>query len=190
MNSQTIPNAKTASAVMLVLALIMLATRAFHVASTFHLPDASWALFFLAGIYLGFASFGILLLEAVAIDVIFLLNGGNDYCFSIAYGFLVFAYLALWFGGYWASRMRRENQPLLLRGLAAWLVASVVAYLLTNGSFYWLSGKAVNPSVEGWLHNAQLWAYGFIVQPMIYLVAAAAAHFIATQINARMPVAE
>lgn len=190
MNSRTIPNPKIASAIMLILALIMLATRAFHVASALHLPDATWALFFLAGIYLGFASFGILLLEAVAIDVIFLLNGGNDYCFSIAYGFLVIAYLALWLGGSWVARLRREGISLLLTGVAAWFVASGAAYLLTNGSFYWLSGKAINPSLEGWLQNAELWAYGFIVQPMVYLVAAAAAHFIAAQLKVSAPVAQ
>src|SRR5690606_23594953 len=166
MNSKLLSQSKKvqsriAIAVMIAFALIMLATRAFHVSSALHLPDASWALFFLAGYYLGFASFGILLLEAVAIDVVFLMSGGDPYCFSVAYGFLGVAYLALWFGGYVASRGqaslgKNSGVMSILRGAIAWLLAAGIAYLLTNGSFYWLSDKAVNPSLEGWLQNAQI----------------------------------
>jgi len=180
-----IARSKAAIVAMIALMLMMLATRAFHVASALYLPDASWALFFLAGYYLGFASFGILLLEAVAIDVIFLMSGGDPYCFSVAYGFLGIAYLALWLGGDWANRAQTQGVASLLRGVIAWFVAAGVAYLLTNGSFYWLSDKAVNPSVEGWMQNARVWAFGFIVQPMVYLGAAAVVHFIAQQFKSR-----
>jgi len=190
MNSKLLSQSKKvqsriAIAVMIAFALIMLATRAFHVSSALHLPDASWALFFLAGYYLGFASFGILLLEAGAIDVVFLMSGGDPYCFSVAYGFLGVAYLALWGGGYWASRVKNHGVMSILRGAVAWLLAAGIAYLLTNGSFYWLSGKAVNPSMEGWLQNAQIWAFGFIVEPMFYLGVAAVVHFIAQQLKTR-----
>ena len=176
--------------VLIALAALMLATRAFHVASTLHLPDASWAIFFIAGLYLGFASFGVLLIEAVAIDVIYVMNGGDNYCFSVAYGFLAVAYLVLWFGGYWAGRLQQNNSlhktsAQILRTVFAWLVAGSVAYLLTNGSFYWLSGKATSPTLNGWLLNAKRWAFGFIVQPMFYLGVAAVVHFIVVQIKAR-----
>lgn len=175
----------SATFVLIVLAALMLATRAFHVASALHLPDASWAIFFLAGLYLGFASFGVLLLETVAIDVIYLMNGGDNYCFSIAYGFLAVAYLVLWLGGYWASRLQQRASAQILRTIFAWLIAGSVAYLLTNGSFYWLSGKAATPTLSGWLLNAQQWAFGFVVQPMFYLGVAAVVHFIVVQIRAR-----
>jgi len=175
---------------MIAFAFIMLATRAFHVSSALHLPDASWALFFLAGYYLGFASFGILLLEAVAIDVAFLMMGGDPYCFSVAYGFLGIAYLALWGGGYWASRVQNHGAMSMLRGAVAWLFTAGVAYLLTNGSFYWLSDKVANPSFEGWLQNAQTWAFGFIVEPMFYLIVAVVVHFIAHRIAQQLKTRE
>ncbi|MGH8472507.1 MAG: hypothetical protein ACREVJ_08675, partial [Gammaproteobacteria bacterium] len=43
---------RSALAIGLTLALLMAATRSHHFAATLHLPDASWAVFFLAGFYL------------------------------------------------------------------------------------------------------------------------------------------
>ena len=176
-------------AVLIALALLMVATRAFHIGSTLHLPDASWAVFFLAGFYLGFAAFGVLLFEAVAIDLIYLMNGGDPYCFSVAYAVLVFAYLTLWFGGRWSGRAQRGTGADLLYAFCGWLISAPIAYLLSNGSFYWLSGKAVDPSLAGWLQNARIWAFGFIVQPVMYLVVAAVAHVIVRRLHTREVVA-
>jgi hypothetical protein len=52
--------------VALLLALLMLATRGHHEISPVHLPDASWAIFFLAGLYLrpGWLFAGFFLLAA------------------------------------------------------------------------------------------------------------------------------
>jgi len=163
----------------------MLATRAFHVGSALHLPDASWAAFFIAGYYLRCASSGVLLLEAVAIDVVYLLNGGNPDCFSGAYGFLFATYLALWMGGAWAARAQGSHLARLQRVTLAWFAAAGVAYLISNGSFYWIADVVTHRSLEGWARNAAQWAFGFIVQPLVYVGLAALVHGLIAPFKAR-----
>src|SRR5690606_32608126 len=93
---------------LLPLALLILLTRVDHFGSAMHLPDASKAVFFLAGFYLTQAAgrgsnlgFWALLLLVVAIDFIsFGLSGRETaLCLTPSYPFLLPAYGALWFGG-------------------------------------------------------------------------------------------
>jgi len=84
----------------LLLAMLMTATRSHHVADLTHLPDASWAVFFLAGFYLPTLAFGGLLALAALIDYVAITWGGvSSFCVSPAYGFLLPAYGALWLAG-------------------------------------------------------------------------------------------
>lgn len=126
-----------------VLALVMAATRYHHFGDALHLPDASLAVFFLAGVLvLPLAVFPILLLEAGVIDLLAIGAGGvSDYCVSPAYWFLIPSYGALWLAGRWhgASHEARWNA---LPSLYTMLFVSVsVAFLISNGSFYAFSGR-------------------------------------------------
>ena len=75
--------------ILAILAIVMLATRVNHFSA---LPDASWAVFFVAGFYLrGSArwAFPLLMALAVLIDFFVITGQGIDfwshYCVSIAY---------------------------------------------------------------------------------------------------------
>ena len=135
------------------LALVMGVTR-FHPSLLHHaLWDASWGVFFLAGFWLrgqGRWAFPLLMAEAVLVDYLVISGQGIDfwshYCVSPAYWFLLPAYGALWLGGSWLAK---HPQGLNLRtlGLAAstLLVAEGICYLISNGSFYWLSASVPAP---------------------------------------------
>src|ERR1035437_6390783 len=91
------------SAGFLIMAVVMLATRLCHFEFP---PDASWAIFFLAGFYLySYRAFAVLMVEAVAIDYLATQHMGiSSYCLSPAYVLLLPSYAALRLGGRWAGR--------------------------------------------------------------------------------------
>lgn len=170
------------------LALLMLATRYFHIGSAWHLPDASWAVFFLGGFYLRRALFAVLVVEAVAIDFAFFALGGSTYCLSAGYWFLLPTYAALWFAGRMLAntglaKIPQYNARFFALAVAYWWVAASTAYVISNASFYWLSGKAVDPSLSHYIEHAQIWYSAFVSRPMIYLLAAALVHFSVVQMQ-------
>jgi len=162
------------------LALSMAATRFGHVGSVWLPPDASWAVFFLGGFYLGREwrwALGALLVDAVAVDCLAVRNYGvSNYCVTLAYWFIVPAYSVLWLGGAWLRR-HYQQVPLDLARLLASLMGSVtVCYLLTNGSFYWLGGRIEHPDLLGWWSNFTRWYARFLMVPCMYVGFAALLH--------------
>lgn len=166
-----------------ILAVLMAATRLHHFAAT---PDASWAVFFVAGFYLRGSSrwaFPLLVALAVMVDFIVIRSQGLDfwshYCVSPAYWFLLPAYAAMWAGGSW---LRSRYQGLAWNVLGA-LVLSVLAattacYLVSNGSFYWLSPSVAEPSFAGWMKNLGDWYVAYLSTTAAYVALAAAVHAI------------
>ena len=139
---------------------LMAATRFHHFGTPFALPDASLAVFFFAGLWLGGRYlFALLLAEAGLIDYLAITKlGVSDFCFSNAYAFLAVSYGAMWLGGKWC----RQSDTLTLvnstQRLAAMTTATSVAFLISNGSFYWLSGR---PSDTSWEQYADSFAAYF-----------------------------
>jgi hypothetical protein len=172
------------------LAIVMLATRSHLLADHFApLPDASWAVFFIAGFYLrGLArwAFPALMALAVGIDYVVISSQGigfwQHYCVSPAYWFLLPSYGALWFGGSW---LRAHYDGLHVRELglliASTVVAASVCYLISNGSFYWLSASVPSRSFAGWMENLGDWYLIFVRSTLIYVVVAAALHALTLQ---------
>lgn len=133
----------------LVLAALMIATRGHHFASITHLPSASWAVFFLAGVYLRPAwAFAGLLALAGGLDYAAVTWGGvSNFCVSPAYPFLLPAYGSLWLAGRWfAKRYSFSMQALPTLG-ASLLGGSVLAELFSSGGFYFFSGRYVETSL-------------------------------------------
>jgi hypothetical protein len=175
-----------------ILALVMVATRSHLLTDHFFpLPDASWALFFIAGFYLRGSvrwAFPALMVLAVAIDYVVIGSQGlgfwEHYCVSPAYWFLVPSYGALWFGGSW---LRARYKGLHVRELALLIASAIVVtslcYVISNGSFYWLSQSwiSANPSAPvrsfgGWIENLGDWYLPFVRTTLVYLGVAAALH--------------
>ena len=175
--------------IFLILALVMTATRVNHFAA---LPDASWAVFFAAGFYLRGhlrSAFPLLMALAVLIDFFVITGQGIDfwshYCVSIAYWFLVPAYLALWLGG---SVVRAAYRAIGVRELAVLgacaIVAMSVSYAISNGSYYWLSdtwmaGGKVR-SLGGWIENLGDWYVPYLRTTLMYVGIGALLHVAVT----------
>ncbi|GFZ92921.1 hypothetical protein [Dyella caseinilytica] len=172
------------------LALVMAATR-IHL-SLFHhdIWDASWGIFFLAGFWLrGSArwAFPLLMAEAVLIDYIVITNMGisfwSHYCVSAGYWFLIPAYGSLWMGGSWlAKRQRGLTLSTLGMAVAVLLVSEAACYVISNGSFYWLSSHVPTPkSFTAWFANLGDWYLPFLQTTALYAGLGAVLHVLTVQ---------
>lgn len=167
--------------ILLLLALVMLATRINHFSA---LPDASWAVFFAGGFYLGKqwrVAFPLLIALGVGIDYAVIsgqgLNFWQHYCISPAYGFLQLAYALMWLGGVWFARRYGGLDLRSLGFLAASLfLATTACYLLSNGSFYWLSPSVAAPTFAGWLANLGHWYLPYLKTSFLYVGIGALLH--------------
>ncbi len=122
---------------------LMAATRFHHFGSALSLPDASLAVFFLAGLWFsGMTLFMILLLEAGLIDYLAISQFGvSDFCISPAYVFLIPTYAAVWFGGQYSKKFNDLKFSHLCIRLVVLVTTISLAFLISNGSFYLLSDK-------------------------------------------------
>jgi hypothetical protein len=120
---------------------------------------------------------------AVLVDFLVINSQGLDfwshYCVSAAYWFLIPAHAAMWAGG---SLLRARSHGPGLRTLG-WLCVSLagsvsVCFLVSNGSFYWLSDSVTSPSVGGWLQNMADWYLPYLRTTAAYAGAAAVVHVI------------
>jgi len=178
-------NTSTQRAVILaLLAALMIATRSHMLYHFAPVPDASWAVFFIAGFYLrgwGRWAFPLLMALAVAVDYVAITRQGLDffahYCTSPAYWFLVPAYFALWMGGSLVRSQYRKADGRALGLLVASLIAStIVCHLLSQGGFYWISDSVANPTVAGWWKNYTDWLLPYMRTTAIYVGLALIAH--------------
>lgn len=177
--------------IFLALAAVMAVTRV-HPSWLHHsVSDASWGIFFLAGFWLrGSArwAFPLLMLEAIAVDYVVISGQGIDfwshYCVSAAYWFLVPSYFSLWLGGSWLAKHQAGLRPQTLALAAVALVVSWAAcYLLSNGSFYWLSDSVPLPrSMAAWSANLGDWYLAFLGTTALYVALGAVLHVLAVQV--------
>lgn len=134
------------------LAAAMAATRFNHFGTSFSLPDASYAVFFLGGLYLAktarlsLIAFMVLVFEAGLIDYdATAVQGISDWCITSAYWFLIPTYASLWLAGSWYALRNfpaSNNTAGWLSGLgAAVFAASSFAFLFSNATFFFFSGR-------------------------------------------------
>jgi hypothetical protein len=131
------------------LALLMALTRSHHWATLHALPDASWAVFFIAGVYLrAFWAAPVLMLGAALVDYVAIAWGGVDgFCVSSAYWLLVPAYGALFLAGRVYARHHRLSWSAMPWLLGSALAGAVLAELFSSGGFYFLSGQFAEPTL-------------------------------------------
>jgi hypothetical protein len=154
------------------LAALMVLTRQCDFAGV---ADASWAVFFIGGLYIGSSLvFALFMLLAVLVDYLATQQlGVSSYCLSVAYPFLLPAYATLWWGGRWLARRWNPAHPLRTLALtAATLSAAVsVCFVISNASFYWLAERASQPTLAGWRENFSDWYGYFLAVPFAYVSA-------------------
>lgn len=134
----------------LALTLVMALTRSHHWATLHSLPDASWAVFFLVGVYLRALWVApALMLGAALIDYAAITVGGVDsFCVSPAYFFLVLSYAALFMAGRVYSRHHSLSWSALPWLLGCALVGAALAELFSSGGFYFFSGRFAEPTLS------------------------------------------
>ncbi len=125
------------------LIILMALTRGQHFASVDHLPSASWAVFFLAGIFLRpLWAFPLLFLESVLLDISSLgLSDAGSHWITQAYAMLVPGYASLWYAGRVYARVHVDNLKTLGSLLGCLLVGAFVCNLFSSGGYYFLSGR-------------------------------------------------
>lgn len=165
------------------LILAMAATRYNHFGSAVSLPDASYAVFFLCGLYLaGFTRasrvvFVALLLEAGLVDYYATsVQGISDWCVTPAYWLLIPTYASLWFAGHWsATRYSMEGKGLIRLALTAWAVSSF-AFLFSNTSFYVFSGRFNDMTAMEYAARVAQYYGSYVSVALLYVACAVAIH--------------
>jgi hypothetical protein len=186
-------------AIFVALAALMAATRFDHFGSAVSLPDASYAVFFLGGLYLaGFtrasaAAFSVLIIEAGLIDYYATsVQGISDWCMSPAYWFLIPTYGSLWLVGRWfASRNTMHERSLkgkawIGMGVAAW-VGSSFAFVFSNATFYLFSGRFAEMSAAEYASRVAQYYVSYVSMALLY-IACAMALYMAAEIISRQRV--
>jgi hypothetical protein len=183
------------TAIFAALAVLMAATRFNHFGSAVSLPDASYAVFFLGGLYLArtfrasAAAFTVLILEAGLIDFYATsVQGISDWCMTTAYWFLIPTYASLWLvGGWFAGRLglkgrSLEGRDLLGLGIAAWAVSSF-AFFFSNATFYLFSGRFTNMGAAEYTARVAQYYSSYVSFALLYIACAIAMHMAIEIIN-------
>src|SRR5690606_30987361 len=93
---------------------------------------------------------------------------GLGFCFTLSYAALPLGYGALW----WAGRRLRRLQPdNALLALSGWWLAASAAFLLSNGAFYWFSGRYVDPHWAEYTARAAEYYWPYMTSGLPYVLA-------------------
>ena len=161
------------------LMLLMILTRSSHTGSAINLPDASWAIFFLAAFYLNgsLRLFPVFMLAAWSIDLAAVRIGGVDpFCLTPAYFTLVPAYGSLWLAGRWYAGVHRDRLSSLLPLLGAFLLGVGVCEILSSGGFYLFSGHFQSHGWVEYLERTIGYFPSFLATTLLYLSLAVCVH--------------
>lgn len=160
------------------LAALMIATRGQHFATLHGLPGASWAVFFLAGVYLrpvwvlpaalGLAGF----LDFAA----FTWGGASGFCLTPAYAFLLPAYGSLWLAGRWYAGRYRLAWGTLASLAAAAFAGTAVCELFSSGGFYFFSGRFAEPMLAEFGARLAKYFPSYLGSLVFYVAIAAVVH--------------
>ncbi len=162
------------------LSIVMWVTRGNHFISPAHLPDASWAIFFLAGFYFRQRlMLPLFLAQAAIVDYVAITQfGASSFCVTPAYVFLIPAYGALWFAGRCSAVhiAQAGRNP-------AWLAATafggaLACELVSSGSFYFLGGRFAETSLGEFGARLAQFFPGDLGGVALYLGCAALAHLL------------
>ena len=174
------------------LILLMATTRSHHFDSLTHLPDASLAVFLLAGFYLPLFAFPALLAVAGLADYFaFNYAGISDWCFSPAYWFLIPTYAVLFYAGrFYATRHSQTWRGLGMFTAIAFLATSA-AFVISNITFYEFSGRYTGTDVMQYASNIAQYYLPYLTSALMYLAPAVLLHALFThRSNARHSAAQ
>lgn len=177
MRSVSIPNQLIIGVVMV---LLLIATRDYHFVSLHNLPGASWAVFFLAGVYLRpqWVLPGLLAFTWGLDFAAYAWGGASGFCFSPAYVFLLPAYSALWLAGRWYAKRYCFEWRTLVPLTAAVLVGAAVCELFSSGGFYFFSGRFAEPTLAEFGGRVLTYFPAYLQSLVFYVALAVAVHVV------------
>ncbi|TYK65976.1 hypothetical protein [Colwellia echini] len=179
-NSKKTP-ANLIIAIFAVLTLLMLATRTHHFSSLNHLPSASIAIFFLAGMYLrNMKAFWFFYVLSVTIDLASSYYRGDfGSCITTSYPALVLSYGVMFAAGFYTKPDWQQNawQINAIKVALALFVASSIAFFISNGSYYALSGNFPVLSWSEYSARVDKYFFGSISNPVFYVISAVVIDF-------------
>ena len=171
---------------------LMALTRFNHFGSSVALPDASYAVFFLGGLFLGrvrgaLVILALFLVEAALVDF-YAINfaGISGWCVTQAYGFLVFAYSALWYVGRWYAPRHDLSGKGMLGLLAAAVAAGSLAFVIANVSFYLLAGYFGSMGVAEFTAGVAQYYGSYVTVALIYIGCAVVVQMLLAMINSKL----
>jgi hypothetical protein len=140
------------------LLLLLIGTRSQFVVEHLHFspalraPDATLAVFFLAGLWIASAPYAAVLLGAAALaDQIAFAGGVPDWCFTAAYVCLIPAYLTMWFAGRICRGVDFMSPAGASKLIGVLVVACFIEFVISSGSFFLWSGYfPAMPAAEYW----------------------------------------
>lgn len=163
-------------AVFAILSFLMLATRTHHFSSFNQLPSASIAIFFLAGMYLrNIKAFWFYYILTLTIDLASsYFRGQFGDCITTSYPALVLSYGVMFTVGYYARPNWQKNLwPTNIAKVAlALFIASSIAFFISNGSYYALSGKFPELSWAEYATRVDKYYFRSISNPVFYVISA------------------
>lgn len=167
-----------------ILTFLMLATRTHHFSAFNQLPSASIGIFFLAGMYLrSIKSFWFFYILSIVIDLASsYYRGSFGSCITTSYPALAFSYAAMFAAGFY-SRPNWQHNPAvmnIIQVVIALFVASSIAFLISNGSYYLLSGK-FDISWAEYTSRVNKYYFRSISNPIFYVTSAIAIDWVATR---------
>lgn len=131
--------------VALALALVMAVTRLGHFGEYGGPLDASWAVFFLGGLWLrDLRAFPAYFVLAWVVDLAAFALGTPTNCYTIAYVFLIPAYGALWMAGRWVA----DGGYVKLS--AAVVVGALTTFVVANLGMFWLAPSVSAPTLSAY----------------------------------------
>ncbi len=158
--------------ILLALAAVMAATRMSHFGTSALLPDASLAVFLLAGVMgLSAGCLGLLMAAAFGIDVVSAQTATEaGWCMTPAYFGLIPTYALLWGAGRWLAR-RHADFPAAMSAVLA-LGAVSAAFVVSNAFWYAWSGTLGDMSVVAYTLAVAKYFPPYLGSAMLYLVPA------------------
>ena len=156
--------------ILLALAAVMAATRMSHFGTSALLPDASLAVFLLAGVMgLSVGCLGLLMAAAFGIDVVSAQTSVEaGWCLTPAYFGLIPTYAILWGAGRWLARRHGDFPALLSAGIA--LAAVVAAFVVSNAFWFALSNTVSTMSLANYSLAVAKYFPPYLGSAVFYLV--------------------
>jgi hypothetical protein len=171
--------------IFVLLAFLMLTTRGNHFSTFNDLPSASYTVFFLAGMYLrSIKSFWFFYLFSITIDLSSsYLRGSFGDCLTASYPALAFSYATMFAVGFYV-KANWDNQPVVVNLAKISLglfVASSIAFFISNGSYYALSGKFPELSWAEYATRVDKYYLKSISNPVFYVLSAIVIDWVASR---------